>query len=176
MIKIVAIVIIVLVAGALGYAATKPDSFRYERSISIKAPPETIYAILNDLHKGALWSPFEKLDPDMKRTFSGSDKGVGSIYEWDGNSKAGAGRMEIVESVPSSKIVMTLDFLKPFKAHNKAEFTLAAQGENTEVTWAMYGPNPYIGKVMSMVFDCEKMVTREFETGLANLKSLAEKS
>jgi uncharacterized protein YndB with AHSA1/START domain len=175
MMKIIALVIVILILGALGFAATKPDSFRYERSISIKAPPEKIFAILNDLHKGALWSPFEKLDPNMKKHFSGAETGVGSVYEWDGNSKAGAGRMEIVESVPSSKIVLTLDFLKPFEGHNKAEFILTQQGENTNVTWAMYGPNPYIGKVMSLVFDCEKMVTREFETGLANLKSLAEK-
>lgn len=176
MIKIVIAVILVVLTVFLGYAKTKPNSFRYERKILVKASPEKIFAILNDLHQGGKWSPFEKLDPDMKRTFSGPETGVGSVYEWDGNSKAGAGRMEIVESVPSSKIIMTLDFVKPFEAHNNAEFTLTPKGDETEVTWAMYGPNPYIGKVMSIVFDCEKMVTTAFEAGLASLKCLAEKN
>lgn len=174
MIKKISIVVIVLLAALLVFASTKPDTFRVERSISIKAPPDKIFALINDLHNWGAWSPWEKMDPVMKRTYSGASNGKGAAYEWEGNSKVGIGRMEITDSSPPSKILIKLDFLKPFEAHNTAEYTLQAQGDTTQVTWAMYGPNLYLAKVMQVFVSMDSMVGKDFETGLANLKSIAE--
>lgn len=170
----IAAILVVAVAGTLGYAATQPDSFRIERSTAIKAPTEKIYAILSDFRRSVEWSPFEKTDPDMKRTFSGAERGKGAVYEWDGDSNAGAGRLEIVETAEPSKLVLTLDFERPMEARNKVEYTLEPQGDATTVTWAMYGPTPFVSKVMCLFFDMDKMVGGEFEKGLASLKTLAE--
>ena len=174
MLKTLIIVIIVLVVGVLGFAATKPDTFSVQRSTRIKAPPEKIFAVLNDFYRWPDWSPWEKLDPAMKRTQSGAASGKGAIYEWDGNSKAGAGRMEIIESTPASKLGIQLDFIKPFEGHNITDFTLEPKGEMTEVTWLMHGPVPYFGKIMHLFMSMDKMVGGQFETGLANLKAAAE--
>lgn len=174
MFKKIGIAVVVLIAGVLIYAATKPDSFRVERTASIKAPPEKIYPLLTDFKQQAAWSPWEKKDPGMKRTYSGAESGKGSIYEWDGNSDIGKGRLEITETSPS-KVAMKLDFLEPFEAHNMAEFALAPKGETTDVTWAIFGPMPYISKVMAIFCDMDTMIGKEFETGLADLKALAEK-
>jgi len=173
MLTVLAIVAAAIVA-VLAYAATRPDSFRIERSAVIKAPPEKIFGFVNDLHQWTGWSPWEKIDPALKRTYSGPQGGKGAAYAWEGNSKVGSGRMEITEAAPPSKIVIKLDFLKPFDAHNTAEFTFARQGDATTVTWAMYGPSPYISKVMGMVFSMDKMAGGQFEQGLANLKSISE--
>jgi uncharacterized protein YndB with AHSA1/START domain len=137
MIKIAAIVLVVLVAGFLIFAATRPDAFRIERAAAIKAPPEKIFAFINDLHQWTSWSPWEKIDPALKRTYSGAASGKGAAYAWEGNSKVGSGSMEIAESVAPSKITIRLDFLKPFEAHNTAEFSFVRQGDATTVTWAM---------------------------------------
>ena len=174
MLKIVLLLIIGAVAAIFGIASTKPNSFRYERRIDIKASPEKIAGVLNDLKKGILWSPFEQIDPNGKRTFSGADSGVGAAYDWDGNNKAGAGRMVILESTPT-KIVLSLDFFRPFRASNKVDFIMDPHGDTTTLIWAMYGPNPFMGKVMSIFIDCEKMITGDFDKGLANLKALLEK-
>ena len=175
MIKTIAIVLVLLIAALLIYAATKPDSFRIERSTTIKAPPEKIFALINDFHQWEAWSPWEKIDPALKRTYSGAANGVGAVYEWSGNKDIGQGRMEIVESVPSAKVMLKLDFVTPFEAHNKVDFTLAQQGDVTKVTQAMYGPSPYISKLMTIFFSMEKMVGKKYEEGLANLKAIAEK-
>jgi len=180
MIKTIAIwvggLLLLVVAAALIYAASKPDSFRVQRSASIKAPPEKIFAELDDLHRHGAWSPWEKKDPAMKRTHSGASKGKGAVYEWDGNKDVGKGRMAIVEIVPPTKLVMTLDFIAPFEAHNMAEFVLVPKGDGTTaVTWAIYGPSPFLSKVMGLFLDMDIMIGKEFETGLANLKALAEK-
>lgn len=167
-------VLVVVVAGLLIFAATKPDSFRVQRSASIKAPPEKIFALINDLRAHGSWSPWEKKDPGMKRTFTGPQAGKGATYEWDGNKEIGQGRMEIAEAVPASRIVMKLDFIRPFEAHNIAEFLLQPSGDSTTVTWAIYGPSPYISKLMTIFFDMDKMIGHEFEAGLANLKALTE--
>jgi uncharacterized protein YndB with AHSA1/START domain len=172
---IIAIVIVVIIAALLIYAATKPNDFRVTRSIDIKAPPETIFAIINDLNGWVAWSPYEKKDPAMKRTHSGAPSGRGAIYEWDGNNNVGKGRMEIIDSVTPSKVVIKLDFLKPFEGHNTAEFTLEPQGGGTHVTWSMYGPSAYITKVMGTVLNLDKMIGNDFDAGLVNLKALAEK-
>jgi uncharacterized protein YndB with AHSA1/START domain len=175
MIKTIAIVLGLLIAALLIYAATKPDSFRIERSTTIKAPPEKVFALINDFHQWEAWSPWEKIDPALKRTYSGAPSGKGAVYEWDGNKEIGQGRMEITESTPASKVALKLDFVKPFEAHNMVDFTLATQGDSTTVTQAMYGPSPYISKLMTTFFSMEKMVGGKYEEGLANLKALAEK-
>lgn len=168
--------IVVLLAALLGYAATKPDTFRVQRSASIQAPPAKVFGLINDFHSWTSWSPWEKLDPALKRTHSGAGSGVGAVYEWEGNKKVGQGRMEIMESSPSSKIVIKLDFIKPWQAHNTAEFMLDGQGNATNITWAMHGAQPFMLKVMTTVFfNMDKMIGKDFETGLANLKSIAEK-
>ena len=175
MFKTIAIVVVVLLAAILIFAATTPDTFRVQRATSIKAPPEKIFPLINDLHGWDAWSPWEKMDPAMKRTFSGAASGKGAVYEWEGNHEVGKGRMEITESSPPSKVGIKLDFIKPFEAHNIAEFTLEAQGDFTNVTWAMHGPNPYIAKVIHIFFSMDSMVGKQFEAGLANLKTIAEK-
>jgi len=171
----VAAAVIVVVAGILIYAATKPDSFAVKRSATIKAPPERIFALIEDLHGWGAWSPYENKDPAMKRSFSGAAMGKGAVYEWEGNKNVGQGRMEILEATAPSKIVIKLDFLKPFEGHNTAEFTMSPQGDNTTVTWAMYGPSPYVAKVMGTVINMDRMIGTDFEAGLANLKAVAEK-
>jgi uncharacterized protein YndB with AHSA1/START domain len=175
MLKKIALVVVVLVAALLAFAATKPDSFRVQRTASIKAPPEKIFPLINDLKSWSAWSPWEKLDPAMKRTHSGAASGKGAVYEWAGNGEVGAGRMEIVAAAPPSAVRIKLDFLKPFEAHNFAEFTLEPKGDATSVTWAMYGPNTYVSKLMSVFFSMDSMVGKSFETGLANLKAATEK-
>ena len=172
---VVVVVLIVGVAGLLGFAALKPDEFRIQRAAGLKATPEKIFPLINDFHSWASWSPWEKLDPALKRTYSGTASGRGAVYEWEGNKKVGQGRMEIVESSSSSKTTIKLDFLKPFEGHNTAEFTLDRQGDSTTVTWVMNGRQPYMFKVMSLFFSMDKMIGKDFEAGLANLKSITEK-
>ncbi|MPY73978.1 MAG: polyketide cyclase [Alphaproteobacteria bacterium] len=174
MFKKIGIAVVVLIAAVLIYAATKPDTFRVERTASIKAPPEKIHPLLNSFKQHTAWSPWEKKDPAMKRAYSGAESGKGSVYEWDGNSDIGKGRIEITETTPS-KVAMKLDFLEPFEAHNMAEFTLSPKGETTDVTWAIFGPMPYISKVMTIFCNMDTMIGKEFEAGLADLKALAEK-
>ncbi len=173
--KIIGIIVVVAVLAVVGIAATKPDSFEVKRSADIAAPPEKIAASLSDFHSWQAWSPWEKVDPAMKKTFSGPPSGVGSVYEWSGNAKAGAGRMEITEASPA-KVTIKLDFLKPFEAHNFVDFVLEPKGESTHVTWVMRGKNNFIGKVMQVFVSMDKMIGKDFEAGLATLKSVAEKS
>jgi len=175
MLNAVLIVVGIILAGILVFAATKPGAFRVERARSIQAPPERIFDLINDFHRWGSWSPWEKLDPMMKRTFAGAESGKGAVYEWAGNSKAGQGRMEITNSVPGSKITIKLDFLKPFEAHNTAEFTLVPQGSATNITWATLGPQVYMAKVMSVFVSMDRLIGRDFEAGLSNMKAIAEK-
>jgi hypothetical protein len=172
--KIIAILIALAIVVVLVLAARKPDHFRVQRSARIDAPPERIFPLINDFHRWGAWSPWEHKDPDMKRTFSGAGSGRGSIYEWTGNSNVGSGRMEIVESSAPSKVAIQLDFLKPFEAHNIATFTMAPAGGATNVTWVMDGPTPFIGKIMHVFVNMDRMVGTDFEAGLANLKTAAE--
>lgn len=171
--------LVVVVAGILIYAATRPDTFRVQRSTSIKAPPDKIFALINDLHGWGAWSPYEKKDPAMKRTFSGPPSGKGAVYEWDGDKNVGKGRMEITEVTPPNKILIKLDFIKPFEGHNTAEFTMEPKGDSTVVTWAMYGPCPYMAKVMGVVMglfmNMDEMIGNDFAAGLASLKATVEK-
>lgn len=175
MLKKFAAAVVVLIAAVLVVAATRPNSFRVQRSTSIKAPAEKIFPLLADFHAWSAWSPWEKLDPAMKRTHSGEASGKGAAYAWDGNNSVGAGRMEIAEITPPSKLTIKLDFSKPLEGHNTAEFTLVPKGEVTEVTWAMFGPSPYLSKLIGLFLNMDSMIGGNFETGLANLKGLAEK-
>jgi uncharacterized protein YndB with AHSA1/START domain len=176
MLKKILIAVAVLIAGLLGYAATRPDTFRVERAATIKAPPEKIFALINDLRRWDSWSPWERKDPAMKRTFSGdAASGKGAAYAWEGNSDVGQGRMEIAESVPPSKVRIKLDFIKPFEAHNIVDFTLEPKGDATSITWAMHGPSPYISKLIGIFISMDSMIGKDFEAGLANLKTVAEK-
>src|SRR5258708_6418342 len=135
---VIAVVLAVIVAGILIYAATKPDSFTVKRTATIKAPPDRLFAMINDLHGWSAWSPYEKKDPDMKRTFGGAALGKGAIYQWDGNKNVGSGSMEIIEATQPSKIVIKLDFLKPFEGHNTAQFTMAPTRHTTPLTSPPY--------------------------------------
>jgi len=174
-IAIVGIIFAVVLAGILIFATTKPDTFRVQRSTSIKAPPEEIFPLINEFDRWGAWSPYEKRDPAMKRTRSGPSGGKGAVYGWEGNSQIGTGSMEIMEASPPSKIVIKLEFFKPFVAHNTAEFTVDGKGDATTVTWAMYGPASFVSKLMGVFFNMDKMIGTDFETGLANLKAISEK-
>jgi uncharacterized protein YndB with AHSA1/START domain len=171
----IVIILLVAIAAVLVLASRKPDTFRIERAVTIKAPPDRIFALINDFRNWTSWSPWEKMDPALKRSYGGAPAGPGAVYEWEGNKKVGKGRMEIVDAVPSRAVTIKLDFLKPFEAHNIAAFTLAPQGDATLVTWAMHGPLPYIGKVMHVFMNMDRMVGKDFEAGLANLKAAAER-
>lgn len=174
MLKIILIIIAVLIVAILIYAATRPDTFRTERSTTVKAPPEKIFPLINDFHQWEAWSPWEKLDPAIKRTYGSVASGKDSVYEWSGNKEVGQGRMEIIESSPPSRLVIKIDFIAPFEAHNTVEFTLAPQGDSTTVTQAMFGPSPYLFKLMGLFINCDKMVGKKQEEGLASLKAITE--
>jgi uncharacterized protein YndB with AHSA1/START domain len=155
-------------------AAMRPDTFRVVRSATIKAPPEKIFPLIVDLHQFNTWNPYEKKDPDIKGRYSGPESGKGAAYAWE-SSKVGTGSMEIIETVPPSKVALRLDFVRPFEAHNNVEFTLKPEGDATEVTWAMSGRVPFMAKVMHVLFNMDKMIGTDFEAGLANLKALSER-
>lgn len=164
----------VLIVVVLAYAMTKPDSFRVARSTVINAPAETIFPLINDYRRWSAWSPYEAKDPQMKRSYGSTTTGKGATYAWEGDSNVGAGNMAIADSVPSSKVHIKLNMLKPIEAHNDVTFTLEPSGEATKVTWDMQGPVPYLAKVMHVFFNFDKMVGGDFEAGLANLKRVAE--
>lgn len=172
---IVAGVIVAAIAVVLILAARKPNVFRLQRVATVRAPPETIFALLSDFHRWRAWSPWENRDPAMQRTYSGAASGVGAVYAWQGNKKVGKGRMEILEASSPSKVVVQLDFLAPFEAHNVTEFTMVPQGDATRVTWRMEGPASLMSKVMQVFFNMDKMVGQDFEAGLTNLKQATEK-
>jgi len=149
-------------------------TFTVKRSLDIRAPAERLFPQIADFHAWAAWSPYEKRDPAMKRTYSGPASGVGAVYEWDGNKNVGQGRMQVLEAAAPSKLRLDLRFMKPFKAHNTAEFTLEPRGDSTTVTWAMYGPLTFMSRVIGLFINMDKMIGRDFEAGLQNLKALAE--
>lgn len=165
----------VVLAALLGFVATRPDTYRVIRSMTIKAPPEKVFPFINDFHQWGAWSPWEQLDPAMKRSHRGPASGTGAIYEWDGNKKAGKGRMEITGSSPNTTITIKLDFLVPFESHNTTTFSFAADGGATTVTWVMEGPNLLMNKIMSLVVSMDRMIGKDFEAGLANLTTVAER-
>ena len=163
-----------LVAALIVKGMLSPSTFRVERSTVINGSPQTIFAILNDFHQSVHWSPWEKKDLKMKQTISGSPTGKGAIHEWDGNKDVGQGREEIIESIPHSKVVVRLDFFRPFKGSNTAEFLLHSQGASTKMTWIVYGPVNFIVRLIGLNMD--KMIGKDFEAGLANMKAYVEGS
>jgi uncharacterized protein YndB with AHSA1/START domain len=175
MVKNIALVIVGLIAGILLYATTKPDTFRVQRSAAIKAPPEKVFPLINDFKRWDTWSPWEKKDPAMKRTFSASTSGKGATYAWEGNREVGKGRMEITESVPSSAVALKLEFQEPFESQSTVRFTLEPKDDLTQVTWTMNGSMPYISKVITIFCDMDAMIGKDFETGLGSMKAAAEK-
>ncbi|MDX8516290.1 SRPBCC family protein [Mesorhizobium captivum] len=175
MLAAILIILVVVIAAVLIYAATRPNDFVVSRSASIRAPAEVIFPLINDFKHWPSWSPFEKLDPDMKRTLSGVESGKGAAYAWEGNSKAGAGRMEITNAVPSSLVSLKLDFERPFRANNTVDFTLTPSGDGTTVTWAMRGGRPFIAKLMGLFMNFDALIGKDFEAGLDNLKRATER-
>jgi polyketide cyclase/dehydrase/lipid transport protein len=173
-IAIIAAILFLGVAAVLILAATKPDTFSVQRAITVMASPEKIFPLINDFHQWGTWSPYETKDPDMKRSYSGAASGKGAIYGWDGDKNVGSGRMEILDTSAPSKVVIKLDFFTPFEGHNTAEFTMLPQGDATNLTWLMYGPTPFMGKIMHVFLNIDRMVGKDFEIGLANLKKLTE--
>jgi len=161
---LVAVIVVILIV-----AATRPADFRVERSLVIAAPPAALFAQVNDHHKFAAWNPFLKMDPNVKNTYSGPDAGVGAVCSWDGNSNIGAGSSTIIESKPSELVRMRMDWKRPMEGVATVDFTFKPQGDQTVVTWAMYGKNNFLGKLMSLFMSCDKMCGPPFEQGLADL-------
>jgi len=175
----IAIVLALVIAAVLILAATKPDRFRVERAATLKAPADKIFPLIADFRQWLNWSPWEGRDPALKRTYAGAERGKGAIYAWEGNKNVGSGRMEILEANASSsspsKIAIKLDFLKPFEAHNTAEFTMLPQGAATKVVWVMHGPAPFMSKLMQVFMSFDNMIGKDFEAGLAKLKTISER-
>ena len=168
------IVAAALIVVFLIVVALQPSTFRVVRTATIAAPPEAVFAQVNDFHKWAAWSPWEHKDPAMKRTYEGPAAGMGSVYKWAGNKDVGEGGMTIVDSRPSDLIRIRLEFLKPFAATNQTEFSFKPQGHQTAVTWTMTGTNNFMGKLFCMFMDMDKLVGSDFEKGLAGMKSVVE--
>jgi hypothetical protein len=175
MIKKIAIGLLAVIAIILGLAATKPDTFTVQRTASIKAAPDKLLPLVSDFHNWASWSPWEKLDPNMQRTFTGAASGKGAVYAWKGNADVGQGRMEITDVAAPNKVDIKLDFIDPFESSNTTVFTFTPQGEATVVTWTMSGPMPFISKIMSVFTSMDAMIGPDFEKGLAQMKAVAEK-
>jgi hypothetical protein len=168
-------VFIVAIGAVLAYAATRPDVFQVRRTIVVNAAPDKIFPYINDFKSWTAWSPYETRDPNMQRTYGSSTSGKGATYSWNGDKNVGSGSMEIVDAPAPSRGTINLDFAKPFEAHNMADFRLEPANGGTQVSWSMSGPTPFLGKILHVFIDMDKMVGRDFEAGLANLKSVAEK-
>ena len=178
MFKAIAVIAVILAVAAgivLILAATKPDEIRVQRIATIRAPAEKIFPLISDFQKWRSWSPYEEKDPDMKRTYEGAPSGKGAVYAWNGDKNLGSGRMEILDAATPSKLVIKLDFFTPFEGHNTAVFTMLPQGDGTHVTWLMHGPANFMSKLIQVFIDLDNMIGRDFETGLAKLKQVAEK-
>jgi uncharacterized protein YndB with AHSA1/START domain len=154
--------------------AADKNEFEVVRDATIPAPRATVFALLADFHRWREWSPWEDIDPNMQRTYSGPPSGVGAVYEWDGNRKAGAGRMEITSADAPSRVQLALQFLKPFKSSNTTTFDLDERDGGTHVTWRMVGPKTFMTRVMGIFASMDKMVGGDFEKGLARLADAAK--
>jgi hypothetical protein len=169
MLKKIALALVLILVGLAVFVATRPAEFRIVRSRTVAAPPDVVHAYVNDLHKWPEWSPWEKLDPAMKREYSGAPAGPGAAYHWSGNDDVGEGRMTITDSRPPQSVTIRLEFLKPFAATNTTQFDFAPSGSGTNVTWAMTGHNNFMAKAFSAFMDMDEMVGADFEKGLAGL-------
>jgi len=176
MLKKLLVAVVVLVAVFLGVAAMQPSEFRVARTALIDAPAPVVFAEVNDLRRWEAWSPYVKRDPAMQKTYTGAPAGVGAVYAWNGNSEVGEGRATIVESRPNELIRVKLEFLRPFAATSTADFTFQPQGDATAVTWSLAGQNNLVAKAMGLMIDMDAMIGSDFETGLAAMKAMVEKS
>lgn len=158
----------------LAFVQTRPAEFHIERSLQMNAPAATVFGYINDFHKWSLWSPWDKLDPSMKREYSGASSGVGAAYGWTGNDQVGSGKMTITETMPPEMVKIALDFIAPFEAHNRATFSIRSAGTSSTVTWMMDGENGFMGKAASVFMDMDQLVGKDFEAGLASIKQAAE--
>ena len=173
MLKTLGLAVLAALIVLLLYAATRPDQFRVERSLRIEAPPERVYALIEDLKGFNTWNPYVRKDPAMKQRYGDVTRGPGAFYAWE-SKEVGVGSMKITEVQAPTRVTIALDFEQPFTAHNTAEFTLSPDGGATQVTWAMHGPANFMSKLMGVFFDMDRMVGPDFEAGLANLKTAAE--
>jgi len=173
MLPTILIVIAALIVILVIFISTRPNSFAVKRSLTIPASPAAVFSHVNDLHLWQAWSPWAKLDPNAKNNFTGAPSGTGASMSWTGNNKVGQGRMTIADSRPNEFIRFNLEFFKPFKATNTAEFTFQPQGSGTLVTWNMSGKNNFMGKLFSLIINCDKMVGGQFEQGLASLSEVS---
>lgn len=174
MLKKIGIVVAVLLVLLIGVIATRPADFKVTRSKTIAAPPEAVYAHISDFHRWQQWSPWEHLDPAMKREFSGAPAGKGAVYSWAGNKEVGEGRMTITDARPSEQVVIRLEFLEPFAMTNTTDFVLTPTGQGgTNVTWSMSGRNTFLSKGMSLFMNMDRMIGNDFEAGLAKLDSVS---
>jgi len=162
-----------VIVALAGFIATRPSTFSLQRTATIQASPDIAFALVNDLHKWGEWSPWDKMDPAMKKTYEG-EAGTGAKYSWAGNSDVGEGRMTIEESKPNESIRIKLEFLKPWAATNTTQFLFKPEGETVSVTWKMEGTHDFMGKAFSAFMDMDAMVGKDFEKGLASMKTLAE--
>ena len=167
-------VVAALIGGVLVVAAMRPNTFSVQRSTTIKAPPDRVYPLIEDFYNWATWSPWEKLDPGMRKTFGGATRGNGAVYEWDGNNKAGAGRMEITATAAPHRLTIALDFTRPFRSSNTTAITLDPKSDSTMITWAMHGPQPFASKLFGLFVNMDTLIGKDFEQGLANIKAIAE--
>lgn len=170
----IAIVVAILITIVLIYAATKPNTFHVERTIDVKAPPEKLFALVNDFHQWEAWSPYNK-DPAMKKTFSGSASGKGAMYAWEGNKDVGRGEITITDTTPPKVIEMALHMIEPFEGRNHVVLSFDAKGDTTTVTWALEDQHTYLLKIISTFLNLDRMIGKDFEVGLARLKTAAEK-
>jgi hypothetical protein len=176
MIAALALIVAVAIAALLLYAASRPDVIRIERSVHIAAPSERIRPLIDDMQLFNTWNPYNRKDPLMKASYRGPGSGPGAAYDFDGNKNVGKGSIQITEPSGPDRVSMRLDMTAPMACHNAIDFILAPQGDTTtQVTWAMQGPCPFMGKLMGVIFNMDKMVGRDFESGLASLKTLAER-
>src|SRR6185369_14614973 len=173
MITKILIGLVAVIALFLIIVALRPADFRVERSATLSASPAALFEQVNDHHKFAVWNPFLKLDPNVKNTYSGPDSGVGAVCSWEGNNNIGAGSSTIVESKPGELVRFRMDWKRPMEGTSTVDFTFKPQGDKTVVTWAMYGKNNFMGKLVSLFMDCEKMCGPQFEQGLASLGEVA---
>ena len=166
--------LVALIVILLTIASTRSDNFRITRSATLNTTPEKAFAQVNELKKWEAWSPWQKMDPNMKQTYEGPAAGTGASQAWTGNNKVGEGKMTIIESKPSESVKFRLEFIKPFAATNIAEFTFKAEGNQTKVTWSMDGKSNIVFKLMGLFMDCDQMIGKDFEAGLAQLKAVVE--
>lgn len=165
----------VLILILLAVAAMQPARYSVTRSIAIKAPAERIQPLISDFHNWLLWSPWEKLDPSMKRTFSGATRDLGAVYAWEGNKDVGSGRMEIIGLTQPTKVGIKLDFYTPIESSSMTDFVLEQKGDTTTVSWTMSGETGFAAKLMTIFVSMDSMIGRDFEHGLAQMKAVAEK-